>query len=803
MKKNYKSPFYLFLFFLLQFNIGFSQNNLNVIEDPIKARKIADEVPDGKALLVFESEENFSFESSMENLVQPQKEGKLYKLFVNPGSVVISIKWGSSVTGFLSFGQLNEKSDQPLKNKNIKYYRLELSNILEWGDQTMKMSKEVVNTQATFEKEALIIINVFPDDLAVKFECDGGINPSKIDSDGGKYKVYILPQTKSLSIKAANYDPAVITFDSLQVKAVRYYFVQVPPTAKESEQVDVNIKVGNFSIESTPPGATIQMIGNPFFNQQQIKTPFALQGFKEGTEIISLSLNRYESVTDTITINKKKGKKAVYRLIPTFAYINCNINPPFPVSELFVDGNKVNSIVNDSLIELSKGTRKLEIRAPHFYPVTRIVNLAAGETSEINIKLSPIMGTFSISPGINAENADVYINDEKIGQLPINNLPLQEGDYRLVIKKKGFVMKKREITFQIQENALTPMKNVEMVNLKEVTIESSPSGATVIIDNKTVGTTPLNIKVGIGEHSLTLEHENYDALVKGFEVTPENSSFNYTLNPKSFYLVLNVKKPYSISELDVLVDDKSIGTVIKEPLAINLPTKTYLVTFQNPQKNNKTVYRIKVRHPSKINERTICIPSKTGFSLLTFTASMPIGNSNESQGKSSPTYDFGILQYSFYGITINLLQFQSVNSSAFLKSPQYVGSWINPEFRFGGNISSWADISCFINGYYSLKSTSKYKDGEIDTKVNMSGYNYGLALTMYARTSMLFSFTIKAGFKNANITYENWDGTQSLPSQSFHQNSSFVSLGINIYTSGLDGKILRLWKRPLSQIGAF
>ena len=65
MKKIYKTLFYLVLFFLLQTNIGFSQNNISHIEGRIKAKKITDVVPDGKALPVFEAQENFSIESSM------------------------------------------------------------------------------------------------------------------------------------------------------------------------------------------------------------------------------------------------------------------------------------------------------------------------------------------------------------------------------------------------------------------------------------------------------------------------------------------------------------------------------------------------------------------------------------------------------------------------------------------------------------------------------------------------------------------------------------------------------------------
>jgi len=791
MEKTYKSLFFLVLFFLLQINVGFSQNNINPIEDPIKAKKITDEIPDGKALLVFETEEKFSFESSMENLVQPSKEGKLYKLFVNTGSVVIAIKWGPAVTKYLNFGQLNEKSDPPLKSKNIKYYKLELSNILEWGDQTMKMSKEVVNTQATFEKEALIIINVYPDDLAVKFECDSGINPSKIDSDGGKYKVYILPQTKTLSIKATNYDPAVITFDSLQVKAVRYYFVQVPPTAKESEQADVNIKVGNFSIESTPPGATIQMIGNPPFNQQQNRTPFALQGFKEGTEIITLSLNRYENVTDTITINKKKGKKAVYRLIPKFAFISCNINPPFPVSELFVDGSKVNSIVNDSLIELPKGTRKLEIRAPHFYPVTKIVNLAAGETSEINIKLSPIMGTFSISPGTYAENADVYINDLKIGLLPINNFPLQEGNYKLVLKKKGFDMKKRETTFQVQENELTNMKNIEMVNLKEVTIESSPSGANVIIDNKSIGRTPVDVNIGIGQHNISVSKENYENTESMFDVDIDKNSYTFQLKPKLF--LLSIKTYSSIVDPFTTYIDGTLGSTQ------NLPPKKYSIVFRNT-KTNKVVYKTSYNHPTK-TDKAICIPSKFGLSILNVNYFYPFSQSDDSVTTLKPHFSYDIGAFSLYGFTITLCQIEGFSSSIFPDKPILISPITNIEFKFGGNVTRWFDISLFGNYYYQTTFTKK-EAGKEKTDAQVNSYSYGASMSFYFWKGIV-GLTLKSGFKNSNVKYEIFNGEVSQRSSSFSENGPFISFGINFISPTLDGKILRIWKRPLSQIGAY
>lgn len=433
-----------------------------------------------------------------------------------------------------------------------------------------------------------------------------------------------------------------------------------------------------------------------------------------------------------------------------------------------------------------------------------MINLVAGKTNEINVKLAPIMGTLSITPGTNAENADVYINSQKIGKLPITDYPLQEGDYKLILKKSGFDMKKREMTVQIQEDAETLLKEIEMVNIKEITIESSPSGAAVMLDNKTVGKTPVDIKVGIGEHSISLELENYDSFVKNIEVTPDQSTFNYKLNPKSFPLTLKVKKPYNADELDVYADGRSIGTIEKSALTVSLPTKSYELTFKDPKKNNKTIYKISVRHPSKINKKTLCIPSKTGFSLFTAGTILPLNNSIEGEGSLNPIYTFDVLQFSFYGISLDLTQLQMINSSLFSKENQTLVSWINPEFRVGGNIFSWADISAFINGYYKYNFLEEeFESGISETKVNVIGYSYGAALTMYARTTTLFSFTIKAGYTDDKLEYENWNGQMADPTQSLHEKYSFISFGLNIYTSGLDGKILRLWKRPLSQVGAF
>lgn len=60
-----------------------------------------------------------------------------------------------------------------------------------------------------------------------------------------------------------------------------------------------------------------------------------------------------------------------------------------------------------------------------------------------------------------------------------------------------------------------------------VIIDSSPSGATVLIDKKQVGITPLSITLGKGSHGIRVEKEGYESAYKITE--GENREFNFKL----------------------------------------------------------------------------------------------------------------------------------------------------------------------------------------------------------------------------------------------------------------------------------
>lgn len=582
MNKNYSITIYVFLISISSIfsEVAHGQIKIKCEEFSNLAQKITTEVPEGKALLVFEGKEDFIFNSENENIIQPIKDGLLYKLMIDiePSSGLITIKHEAADDAFIKYGMINSSGSIPaLKSKEVKYFRLSLITPLSWFPITRKKINEgIVETQARYDKEAMIILYVFPQKLDLIIE-GSEITETIHEEVEGRYKIYTKPAAQKIILKSKNYDDTFIDdLEDLESKSVRYYHVEIPQSNVDVESFDPNTKVGNYSIESIPEGALIQMTGSPDFNKGGHKTPYPLEGYKAGKEIITLTLNRYETITDTILISSTRGKKSKYALIPKFAFINCNIEPSIPISKVLMDGKELTSIEDDKDYDCPKGTHNVEISAPHYYSEKRQISLTGGKTSEINVKLKPKMGSLSILKGINASGAEIFINNKKVGEIPTSNpLVLQEGSYEVRFTKPNFLSEKSAYTLEVLENKLTNFNDLKMINSRKVQIASIPeNGATVYIDNKLMpDKTNLNVTLEIGEHSIKMEQEHYKTFEKTFVVDNVNDKIEFKLEKLS-YPVFFVSRPTASK---VIIDGKLSGVT---PIEIKLPFGSHQIKFE-------------------------------------------------------------------------------------------------------------------------------------------------------------------------------------------------------------------------------
>ncbi|HRW94101.1 MAG TPA: PEGA domain-containing protein, partial [Thermotogota bacterium] len=83
--------------------------------------------------------------------------------------------------------------------------------------------------------------------------------------------------------------------------------------------------------------------------------------------------------------------------------------------------------------------------------------------------------------------------------------------------------KVREEQFRVDQKGPPYRWNVKLYQPTQTTlhIQSEPEGANVNLDGTPVGTTPMQIQLGAGDHQLTLEKEGYHAQQEHINITPE------------------------------------------------------------------------------------------------------------------------------------------------------------------------------------------------------------------------------------------------------------------------------------------
>ena len=182
------------------------------------------------------------------------------------------------------------------------------------------------------------------------------------------------------------------------------------------------------------------------------------------------------------------------------------------------------------------GKKRIFVDLKDYYQKDTIFLIEKDKVNELNINLVPITGSLSITASNNdAIGADIYIDDKFIGNIPLNNFVIKQGDYKLKVSKHGFISFVQNIKIIGNQENSFPVLLDNLVNIK---FTSNPLGASVYVDNKFFGTTPFERKLSLGSHNITLEKNGYTKLVKKVTVDESTKTFDYQLTPDAL-LVAN------------------------------------------------------------------------------------------------------------------------------------------------------------------------------------------------------------------------------------------------------------------------
>lgn len=302
----------------------------------------------------------------------------------------------------------------------------------------------------------------------------------------------------------------VISSDSKNFAPVEYFFT---PRVKKAETYLMELKLSlaktmankqylEFHID--PSTAYLEINNEPW----EVKNGVAYKQLPKGIYQYRAQAKDFHSEVGTIDFSDLSAKKIVQiSLKPNFGWLT--ITPPKVLSGItvFIDDEIIPSEFNR--IKLTSGQHTIKVTCEKYLPYNQTIEITDGQEVNITPMLTANFSTVSITT---KGGASIYIDDKLVGT---NNWegPLSVGSYLIGIKKDNHKTISETIyiphigeTYAFNYKDLTPI-------LGSVSIETNPPGATIYVDNKEVGKTPIFIpEIIIGQHSISAsltDHKSY------------------------------------------------------------------------------------------------------------------------------------------------------------------------------------------------------------------------------------------------------------------------------------------------------
>ena len=151
---------------------------------------------------------------------------------------------------------------------------------------------------------------------------------------------------------------------------------------------------------------------------------------------------------------------------------------------------------------LRPGSYQVSARAEGYHPLTVDVTVDDGDSQRAELVLKPLPGLLSIES--DPPGAQVLIDGDPVGITPLSALPVEAGEHQLMVQLERYLPLEQalEITGRQLPQDLAMILDPAWA---EVTVNSQPEGAEILVDGESAGTTPATVEILQGERQLMLQ----------------------------------------------------------------------------------------------------------------------------------------------------------------------------------------------------------------------------------------------------------------------------------------------------------
>jgi formylglycine-generating enzyme required for sulfatase activity len=136
-----------------------------------------------------------------------------------------------------------------------------------------------------------------------------------------------------------------------------------------------------------------------------------------------------------------------------------------------------------------------------YHPLEVPVEVTTSSRQTLEYTLERLPGRLAVDTG-GVAGAEVRVDGESVGTTPFEAVPVAAGEHEITVNAEGYV--EFRTTLEIEGRGAVQRLDVELVaNSAPVTFATAPAGATVRVDGRSLGTTPLTIAVSAGRRGVT------------------------------------------------------------------------------------------------------------------------------------------------------------------------------------------------------------------------------------------------------------------------------------------------------------